>query len=416
MVVFPRSLAHRVSDRWDKVIGGDYTHPPCPPLSQLIKLLEACYIASTSTEEGRYLPFNIVVCRAGEVSIDNVVRIIQARPLDPHQIRRLAPTVDLKKSAILVEWDKSNLSIVGLVDIGTSWYRARMGLSLRCASPHALIVQIERPGKLSVYQGSYRIAALADGVLDPPFGRDIDLFLHKACNEGMMGLDNAINYPEYEPEKEFIDFQFICLWNTYSAIANTISVSGHGGMCIILPDGALDRDLIRCKYATNSVVLREAFIRFVNARHLVGDHTELIEDGFFIPASFLIGAEWNMVELYEALVEATRFVAGLSGCDGALVLSSDLHLLGFGGEIRAELEAGTIVSEVKNEANRKYSQCDIEQFGMRHRSAIKFASRSHQSVVLAISQDGPVSAVWWQDDRVLVKKNVRLTNLNMPLA
>ncbi|KAF2989591.1 hypothetical protein MJC1_03359 [Methylocystis sp. MJC1] len=232
----------------------------------------------------------------------------------------------------------------------------------------------------------------------------------------MRAVHSEIDYPEYEPEYESSSFQFICLWNTYAAIANAISANGHGGMLIILPDTVVDSELVRCKYTCCSNILRDAFTRFMNARHLVGDYTELTEDGFNIPEQFKIRAEWNMVEYYDALVEATRFVAGLSGCDGALVLSSDLRLLGFGGEIRAELLADINVSEVKNEARREYSECDIEQFGMRHRSAIKLASKSRESLVLAISQDGPISAVWWQDDRVLVKKNVRLTNLNMPYA
>src|SRR3954471_1377152 len=52
--------------------------------------------------------------------------------------------------------------------------------------------------------------------------------------------------------------------------------------------------------------------------------------------SFAI-AEVRMRDAYAELVEATRFVAGLAGCDGAIVLSEDLRLFGFGAEIRAEL-------------------------------------------------------------------------------
>lgn len=73
---------------------------------------------------------------------------------------------------------------------------------------------------------------------------------------------------------------------------------------------------------------------------------------------------------------ATRFISALSGCDGAIVLNGDLSLIGFGAEICSELDKSVSVVERKSEFSQDVKKCDIEQFGMRHRSAIKLASQT----------------------------------------
>ena len=59
---------------------------------------------------------------------------------------------------------------------------------------------------------------------------------------------------------------------------------------------------------------------------------------------------------------------------------------------------------------------DIEQFGLRHRSAIKLISRQTKYTAIVVSQDGPISVIWSREGRVNVRKGVQLTNLNMPWA
>jgi hypothetical protein len=342
VAAFPRDLAKVVLDRWHNVVAGEYVIPPCPPLPQLRQLMEACYLAASSPDEARYPQFNVIaVPREHFEQSKNYGTIWQfrsARPLSVGELRRLAPTVDLRKSAILVTWDKQEWSIAGLLDLGTSWHRARLGLSYRYRHPGSLLVQIDRPGRMRVYQGEFHVATLLDGQIDAT-GISFSLFLHKPANAGLMRMASSIYRPVYEHPKEFTEFEFIAIWNTYAAIANTISLDGHGGMLIIVPgDRAISEDLIKVKYENSSTALRDSFIYFINARHVVGDHMELMEHGHCVPDEALLKAELAMTDSYEALVEATRFIAGLSGCDGSIVVSDDLRLLGFGGEIGSSAE------------------------------------------------------------------------------
>jgi hypothetical protein len=159
MAAFPIDLARAVHDRWDKMVAGDYVTPPCPPLPMLKHLLEACYLAANVPEETRYPRFNVIAIPKEGFSqserIEGQWQFLSPRPYNVGELRRLAPAVDLKKSAIWVAWDGQGLQIVGLIDLGTSWHRARSGLGYRYQYPSSLIVQIDRPGRLRVYQGPF---------------------------------------------------------------------------------------------------------------------------------------------------------------------------------------------------------------------------------------------------------------------
>lgn len=71
------------------------------------------------------------------------------------------------------------------------------------------------------------------------------------------------------------------------------------------------------------------------------------------------------------------------------------------------------VLSVERDFDTKKEPLDVEQFGMRHRSAVKYVSQTRDAVALIVSQDGPVTGIWW-DDRVLVRSGTRLVNANIP--
>lgn len=400
------------------MIGGDYTAPAIPQLSALRKILEAAYLASAAPEEGRFPSFNILVVPKGtdmrETGASPLV-FEQPRPVSVAELRRLAPASDLKKSAIWIEFNGSDYVIVGLADLGTSWHRARVGLTYAYRAPHALLVEVDRPGRMKLFQGQYLVATLADGAIAAPAGLDFDLFLHKAVHEGLVRLMGDFSVPKWEQPRDFESFWFTALWNVFAAISKSISLSGHGGTIIIADpaDGAV-MEAIRIKYSGKFDALRASFIDFINARNKTADFYEKAEQQDQRVAGGVYEAEVALTHASDRLVEATRLVARLASCDGAIVMSPDLKLLGFGAEIRAEMEADVGVREIISEMPGRNVECDIEQFGMRHRSAIKLASRSEGAVVLAVSQDGPISGIWRSGPSVFVKKGAQLANFNLP--
>jgi hypothetical protein len=50
---------------------------------------------------------------------------------------------------------------------------------------------------------------------------------------------------------------------------------------------------------------------------------------------------------------------------------------------------------------------------MRHRSAIRCVATASNTAAFVVSQDGGVTFMWRQEDRVLIKRNVNTANPNM---
>jgi hypothetical protein len=420
MNAFPKDLAKRVSERWSTMIAGDYTAPPCPPLDLLKELLEICFLSANIPDEGRLPKFNVIATPVQQpfdgVRYEKPWPFLQPRTLSIAEFRALAPATDLRKSAIWVSWNETEWKIVGIVDLGTSWHRARMGFEYAYQAPSRLFIQVDRPGRLRVYQGQFLVASLSDGALIPEKS-DYHLALHSVANSGLIAMDENLIRPKREYIKEWAEFEFMALWNTFAAIANSISQSGHGGTVIILPTSFLPpTSALRVKYPHDSQNLRSALIGFLNARHKLGDLIAAQEEGKKISQQRFAFAELQARQQHDILIEQTRFVAGLAGCDGAIILSHDLRLLGFGAEILAEMREGVEVFDVIHELRKTYRALDVEQFGMRHRSAIKLVSQISEARSIVISQDGPISVVWREQERLYVKKGVSLVNMNMPLG
>lgn len=420
MAAYPTALAKVVSERWQNMVSGDYVTPACPERRLLSRILNAVFVAASAPEEGRYPQFNVVVTKDCDGHSPakgfTFCPFASRRKLDGHELRRLAPATDMKKSAVWVTFDSKEAHIAGLVDLGTSWHRARTGLTYSYRVPSNLIIQVDRPGRLKVFQGQFHVATLADGTLIAPQGVEWNLFLHEPARQALHAMASAFSVPEIEQPRDYESFWFIALYNVFAAIANSISLTAHGGMVIIAPvDSEELAPAVRLKYETRNDLLRRAFITFINARNKTADFwVEAEREEKELPPE-AYEAELDLSSATESLVEAVRFVAQLAGCDGGIVITSDLKLLGFGAEIRTELDPAVSVAEVLSELHQRYSSCDIEQFGMRHRAAIKLASCMRGTRILAVSQDGPITAVWRDDDHgVLVKKGVSLANRNLP--
>jgi hypothetical protein len=360
---------------------------------------------------------NIIEGEAAETQVGKKWLFETPRPLSVEELRRLVPVIDLNKSAILLAWQSNGWLISGLMDLGTSWFRARIGLGYQYEHPSCLFIQIDRPGRIRVYQGTYHVATLVDGKIERAQGLNIHVFLHLPTISGLEAISSQVVAPEIENTRDYNEFEFTALWNTYAAIANSINVGGHGGAIIIVPPGdTIPVKDMQLKYSSNSTVLRSAFIEFLNVRHKLGDLMARHDQGQHITPQEISHAELRLHHSHNALVEVTRLIAQLSGCDGATVISADLTLLGFGAEINTKLREDATVVEMINEMQRRYRPLDVEQFGMRHRSVLKLVSQQPTYSALVVSQDGPISAVWHHDDKVMLQKGVNLVSLMMPWA
>jgi DNA integrity scanning protein DisA with diadenylate cyclase activity len=117
----------------------------------------------------------------------------------------------------------------------------------------------------------------------------------------------------------------------------------------------------------------------------------------------------------EDLADAADLAARLSAVDGALVVRSDLSVIGFGAEIVLDAAVPITAFEVTGHPLRAgdWPAVDSESFGMRHRSALRCIATADGAAAFVVSQDGTVTFMWKQDGRLLLKRNVNTANPNM---
>jgi hypothetical protein len=97
--------------------------------------------------------------------------------------------------------------------------------------------------------------------------------------------------------------------------------------------------------------------------------------------------------LDEAIFETAHLIAGLAAADGAVVMSKQNELLGFGGMISGRLPDVKSVGRALDLEGENFVEEETGKVGARHRSAYRLAGALPGSVAVVISQDGGVRFV-----------------------
>jgi hypothetical protein len=431
----PNQLAKGVEKLWTTFVVGEYVHPPLPSHLQLRSLLEVAYLAGMETDEGRPSRFLICCTQISESVLRQSTRpIVESlsfksdRPFGIQELSRLAASVDVDASAIWVRFGedtKEPLMIHGLMNLGSSWVNARNAYAYHYDPlPEALLVRVDGPGDLKVYQGRYLIAAMKSGSIR--LGGTIStldlLGIHRLIREGHDLLRKRIKAPKHEEVKEWYEFEWLSYVNVVLAVVNTIQLAGHGGALIYAGvNSNVCRDgYVKAKYGLSdgNNYLQRHFIDFMNLRHKFGDGLWLSENRRKTRPSkqALRLADYEVKEAQSRLAETCSFVGKLAGTDGAIILRNDLTVEGYGAEIILDKAQPSKVYEVKDPARKLKKQFDSERFGMRHRSAMRLCGAASDLAVFVVSQDGGVSLVWNDEGKVCFKAGVQTTNQNMIFA
>jgi hypothetical protein len=433
----PDGLAEQLHKSWFKFVASQYTPPPVPSLPQLKSLLKVAYLATMEIEEGR--PTTFTICCAAKDKIverDRVNQRVESWPFETvrtfsvQEIRRLAVATNSDSTFVWVQFgqrEDSPLEIRGLLNLGQSWAIARNAYTYFYQSlPKTLTVRGISPGYLIVYQGDFVVGQIKSGFVhtgELSLGFMDLVGAYPIFEEGHRALKDMIMIPKHEYIREWHEFEWLAYVNVIIAIVNSIKLQGHGGALIVASpiSKIIDDHMLRIKYhfSPPGQYLKESFIEFMNHRHKHSDrlvflqkHDESTENDQQLNATF-----FNLLESEKRLAESCVFVGKLSGADGALVLTSDLSLLGFGTEIRlGKISADVKVYKIKQPMNDAHEELDSEQFGMRHRSAIKLCSQCDDIIVFVVSQDGGISLVWEKEGKVYLKSDIKTTNLNMILS
>jgi len=105
------------------------------------------------------------------------------------------------------------------------------------------------------------------------------------------------------------------------------------------------------------------------------------------------------------------YVASLSRVDGLVLLDYDLVVHGFGCEIIAKGDSKCQAYRAihPSPTKGKLRRLDIERYGTRHRSMIRYCTEDKHSVGFVLSHDGPIRAISCSSTRLYFWDNVQLS-------
>jgi hypothetical protein len=101
-----------------------------------------------------------------------------------------------------------------------------------------------------------------------------------------------------------------------------------------------------------------------------------------------------------ALFEAAHLVADLTHVDGAVVMTTGLDVLGFGGEIAGDLPEISRVMRARDLEGMEREWVRTDRVGTRHRSAYRLCHVLRDALAVVVSQDGGLRFIRWHKDAV----------------
>jgi hypothetical protein len=424
---YPKDLVEKLVQLWKTPLAGSSVRPAkchnLPNVEILEELVSTCYQVSQMKEESRGLRFRIMLCEPGLFDRQPAgphrdlftLRFAEDRPYNKYEIMKLGPAIDFNNSIIGIRYrEKEGLQIWGFIHSGSRWTHMIHGGSKQPTPlPSALGLNITGPGRITVCRGLEILAQLTGGdIISPAINVFKSHWMSRRFAKVQMQLAFLhVGNPHYNGnEWAQIDPNFVgtLYLEFFKHVISTVRRSGHGGTIISLPAGmeeAISRDnpYISLKY------------RFAEGGARSQLKTLMLEimEKLAIACGRLHGPDYvagwkdyvalqkeGLAQLDEQIFKLARFVARLTGVDGAVITTEGPELIGFGGIIQGNFEMGGEVARALDpEGKRKHIE-KIEGVGTRHRSVYSLCSTLHNALGIVVSQDAEVRAVTWNGNMV----------------
>jgi hypothetical protein len=417
---YPPDLARFVLDRWT-CDPAALPHEQPPDYAALTQWYSACYQASLLRDEARSVTFRAILAPPDLFTPDGIppesvqrLAFCRSLPLEVSELRRLSVAADTQRSLIGVRQHADGaLRIWGLVSSGTSWLRdVRGGRRAGARLPSVPVVHVDTPGSIAAYKGLDLIATLRSGRI---FGSRADPFTSAWLPECFADFRDEL-IARHEQARHVTGRPWAPLHTrlprevsdrmTKRAIA-LLREARHGGTLVFVPDksvGALDAvdPYIDLKYRFQSSPAQRSYADLVIS--ILNRLATIYSAG---PRGEPVGwrefettTDDELARLDEAIFETAHLVAALASADGAVVMSKQHDLLGFGGMISGRLPAVRRVARAQDLEGDVVAEVGVEKVGARHRSAYRLVGAVPGVVVIVISQDGDVQFVAQKHGRV----------------
>lgn len=342
-----------------------------PPAGELEEVVSTLLNVSCMREEGRFSSFRVCFLNPDSDFLDAYVYAHSLKfgkpvPFTVRALRKLAPAINPGMSYLVLDLKQKPLMVTGIIASYSTWDKVIAGeISGGSMMPMIPNLHVKAPGEIDGCLGENTIVGYS-------FGSTVisryDVFKDSLI-AGQLRSGSTLD------EKERIHFLSRIMWK--------VDRYRHGGTVLIVPSA-------------------ESCAGFVDVKYR-------------LPCRFLFNEDKSLIDISSSvreneLVSYADFIAKLTTVDGAVLLTKDLDLIGFGVEILTDKmeqkEPPMMFINSDDTVNR------IRRFtdnGTRHRSGYRFAHEVDGSVVLIFSQDGAVKACTKKEGDVVVYDNIALT-------
>lgn len=340
-------------------------HVHVPSRETLTELITKTFWASYMKEEDRSVRFSVVLSSPSRS--DGSFEFKKPIPFNSTSLVKLCPALQHDRQIIGVTENQGQLEIWGFhtrlkrpFGIGNH----ELGLLIETIEPGLLTIRYNGP--ICILQGQETV--FVDSKAVPHF-----------LDEPWKGLyPNEMRGGVRRARKE-----------TLLAIAHEMREIGHGGILIVVPEGAAWLDSIpEVSYSPRTAFdqVKRAFERFY-CEPVKAKPGQPKWHAFSNPSP-----ERQLLE--QGSQEELRTIARLSSADGAVIVSPEFSLLAFGAKIQRRTKASVryvIITEPKRPRITRRLRIGDWQRGTRHQSAAQFAMDQPGSIVFVVSQDGMIS-------------------------
>lgn len=407
MHYYPSDLAYELRCRWPAA------GAVLPPPALLTQLISVAYQASLLHEEARPVVGQLVFApaaaleahAASQADRQHVLLFEPPRPYTEQELRRLSPTVQRAGNLLAVDEDADgHLRIWGLLATPYGWDPA--GDALRPAAerpPAALLLRLHGPGNLIFHEGATRVMTLQHGRVE---GHGFVQF-PVAWSRGRFGdataraqaLVRSLHLTTQPVPDDLLSLPGIDLQGRLLA---RVRASGHGGLLVFIPSDDIARRvgpgaLLQPKYTVGADSAGPRFHELMQA--LI---RRLVELGQLSFVFYRQSTDPQLRALEAEINQYADLLADLMAVDGALVLTKDLRLVGFGVEIHApDVVVGEVYRALDMEATTVQAEA-ADSGGTRHRAAYRLCLADPESLAIVVSQDGGVKFVHQHEGKVIV--------------
>ncbi|QKG52479.1 putative sensor domain DACNV-containing protein [Hymenobacter sp. BRD67] len=402
---YPQDIALALQARWPARQGG------LPEPALLTQLISVAYQASLLSEEGRPVRCHLVFAPSDELrawhdgpTMFHVLRFSLPRPCDEQEVRRLSPTVRRPGNLLAVsQTPDNNLLIWGMMLTRHEWDRSpESTLTAAENLPPALLVHVRGPGNLVFYCGASRILTLQQGRIE---GHGFVQFPEAWArghftDSSPFGRSDAGNTAGFSNEAYNSLASSLALHIMRRSI-NRVRLDAHGGMLVLIPTRSTAEHSqltgqLRPKYRMQGTTARPIFLDLLAT--ITGRMAAL---GLESWTHYLQATDASLHALADEVDHFADLLADLMAVDGALVVTKNLEIIGFGAEIHAPLIPSNRVYRALNmEATTLQAEAP-DRGGTRHRAAYRLCLADSASLVIVVSQDGGVKFVRQQGGEVV---------------